>query len=322
MMTRMRAFRPGIEFCEDRIALSTAAATAADTGTVTGARSIPNIVYTTVGGQPEHLDLYVPTGTPPAGGWPAILALPGGGWRWVRRSDLGDTVSGLTKYGYAVAVADYLYAGTTPGTKVWPDNFDDVREAVLWLKANASKFDINPSAIAAWGESAGGHLANLLGTFPQGPNAGGQNASPGSTTSANVQAVVDFYGPTDLTALYNEAPKDRAFLETFLGGSPSQDPTDYQSASPIDHVAHGDPPYLIFQGTADTANPPAQSTAFDQALQNAGVPVTYVPLPGVPHGFRLKLAHGKVNLLPQVLSFLHSSLHTGSTSNSSTPTTS
>ena len=54
----------------------------------------------------------------------------------------------------------------TPGTHVWPTNFEDVRQAVRWLKTNSGRFGIDPNKVAVWGESAGGHLANLLGTDP------------------------------------------------------------------------------------------------------------------------------------------------------------
>lgn len=305
-MARKRQFVPVLDACESRVALSTASSALSGTQ---GVRAIPDIVYTAQGGA-QHLDLYVPGGPAPSGGRPTILALPGGGWRWVRRGDLGATVSGLTRYGYVVAVADYAYAGTAPGSKVWPTNFEDVQQAVRWLRQNAGRFGIDPNRIAVWGESAGGHLANLLGTDPQGPSQSGTvpNASPGSDNSARVEAVVDFYGPTDLTALYAQSAQDRPFLTTFLGTTPDNDPATYRDASPIQHVAPGDPPFLIFQGTADTANPLAQSTSFAQALHNAGVPAQLVPLPGVSHGFRLKLAHGRVNLLPQILDFLNSAL--------------
>lgn len=277
-----------------------------------GVKALMNVAYTNIAGQAEHLDLYMPTGPAPAGGRPVVLALPGGGWRWVRRSDLGVTVSDLAKYGYVVAVADYAFASATLGTHVWPTNIEDVRQAVRWLKTNAGRFQIDPNKVAVWGESAGGHLANLLATDPNGPLLALNGKTTGQTTpgevSASVQAVIDFYGPTDLTTLYQEAPKDQAFLQTFLGGSPSQYPAQYQDASPVDHVSPSTPPFLIYQGTADTANVPAQAAELDQALTKAGVPHQITYFQGVPHGFRLQPLPG-VNLLPQILSFLNTTLN-------------
>ena len=273
--------------------------------TTGGVRALMNLVYLNAGGRQEHLDLYLPTGPTPPGGHPVVLALPGGGWRWVRRNDLGVTVSELAKYGYVVAVADYAYASSTPGSHVWPTNFEDVQQAVRWLKTNAGRFGIDPNKVAVWGESAGGHLANLLGTYPDGPSA---VSAPKTSVSARVEAVIDFYGPTDLTKLYAEDPKDRPYLQTFLGGSPDQYPSRYQDASPINHVTPAAPPFLIFQGTADTANLPDQSAELDQALTSAGVPHQIAYFDGVGHGFRLVPGRG-FNLLPQILAFLDTSLN-------------
>ena len=215
-----------------------------------------------------------------------ILGLPGGGWRWVPRNALGDTLSSFTKYGYAVAVADYSFASSTPGTRIWPPNFEDVQQAVRFLRSHADKYQLNPDKIAAWGESAGAHLALLLGTFPDGPvplNSPAPNvaADPNNPNSARVQAVVDFYGPTDLARLYNEGSRGNQFIGTFLGGTPSQFPGRYAAASPITYVSHDDPPMLMFQGTADPTVLQDQSISFAAALKAAGVPNHLgFPVPG------------------------------------------
>lgn len=267
-------------------------------------RALSNLVYLNQRGRQEHLDLYLPAGAAPAGGRPVILALPGGGWRWVRRSDLGATVSEFARYGYVVAVADYTFASTQPGTRVYPTNIEDVRQAVRWLKTNASRYGIDPNRVGVWGESAGGNLASLLGTYPDGPLAGStQPTGAVPAVSARVQAVVDFYGPADLARLYQESAKDRPYLQTFLGGTPDQYPERYAAASPVAHVGRDAPPFLIFQGTADTANPPDQSQELAAALSRAGVPVQAEILQGWSHGFRLRT--GRIaDFTPLVRAFL------------------
>ena len=284
----------------------TVAASATLGSAVGGVREIPNVPYLHQGGRVESLDLYVPTGPVPAVGRPTILALPGGGWRWVRRNDLGSAVATFAKFGYVVAVADYAYASAQPGTHVYPNNIEDVRQAVRWLKTNATKYGIDPTKIAAWGESAGGHLANLLGTNPDGPLNGAPD--PNSAVSARVQAVVDFYGPADLAKLYQENSRARPYLGMFLGGSPTQYPARFDDASPVSHVTKEAPPFLIFQGTADKANLADQSTEFATRLAQAGVPVSIQLEQGLPHGFRLHPGNG-VDYTPLVLSFLDSALH-------------
>lgn len=259
-------------------------------------RALMNVVYSNQGGQAEHLDLYLPRGTAPATGWPVILALPGGGWRWVRRSDLGVAVSKFTEHGYAVAVADYAFATSTPGSRVWPRNFDDVQRAVQWLRRQSGRFHLDPTRIAAWGESAGGHLAALLGTA----------ARP----SARVQAVIDFYGPSDLTALYDDSSRSRPYVQTFLGGRPDQVPDRYRDASPVSWVSPDDPPFLIYQGKADPVVPYTQSESLAAALTEAGVPNHVAIFPGAKHGFRLEVGP-TLNLTSQVLAFLDDALNHG-----------
>lgn len=261
-------------------------------------REISNLVYTT-SGAPQHLDLYVPKGPVPQGGWPVILAIPGGGWRWVRRSDLGNRVGALAKNGYVVAVVDYAFASSTPGTSVWPNNLDDIRQAIHWLRTTGQRFGVDPSRVAVWGESAGGHLAALLATDPGPPNGGVSN---------QVQAVVDFYGPTDLNLLYQESAKARPYLQTFLGGTPSTVPQRYADASPVTHVNGQSPPFLIYQGTADTTVPADQAAQLDQALSAAHVPHMVHWVVGGTHGFSYNLGKG-ITVLPEILTFLDEALN-------------
>jgi acetyl esterase/lipase len=257
-------------------------------------RTLLNLAYTSRGGAVEHLDLYLPAGRPPPGGWPVILGLPGGGWRWVRRSDLTVQIAGLVGHGYALAVADYAYASSRVGTRVWPANFHDVEQAVIWLRNNSARFGLDPNRVVALGQSAGSQLAALLGT----------DAEP----AARVQAVVDFYGPADLTALYASSPRSRPYLVTFLGGTPGQVPKSYRDASPVTHVAPGDPPFLIYQGLDDQAVTPTQSLELAMALTAAGVPNQAEFFVRQPHGFTLQ-AGPTGDLTGQIVAFLDAALN-------------
>lgn len=259
-------------------------------------RVIADIVYTRNGSRPVALDLYLPGGTPPPGGWPLILAFPGGGWRPADRKDYGGTVAQLTRFGYAVAGVDYTYASASGG-RSWPANIEDAREAVRWARTNAGRFGLDPGKIVAMGESSGAHLALLLGTDP------GDEAS-------RVQAVVDFYGPTDLTALYGKSRAEvLPYFHSFLGGPPSMVPDRYADASPLTHVSDRTPPILIMQGLADRVVDPSQSVALDAALTENGVRHRLVTFAGITHGFRLRL--GAYSLVPDVVGFLRGALDGG-----------
>lgn len=147
------------------------------------------------------------------------------------------------------------------------------------------------------GESAGGHLAALLGTFP---------ASDDSPVSSRVQAVVDFYGPTDLSSLEAVSREASGPIRQFLGGAPAALSASYEDASPIRHVTSDDPPTLIVQGSADTVVVPSQSVKFARALSRAGVRNRLIIVPGGIHGFGLRV--GRRNLTSVVADFLESAM--------------
>jgi acetyl esterase/lipase len=261
---------------------------------------------------PEQLDLYLPSGTPPAGGWPIILAFPGGGWRWASRKQYGEGVAILTKAGFAVAGVDYAYAGSTPnGSHTWPVPLEDAQQAVRWAREHAAQFHLNPDQVVAMGDSAGANLALLLATYPSGPvqvdaPPSGPSAAPNSV-SDKVQAVVDFYGPTDLAALYNQSrPQVLPYFDTYLGGTPAQYPGRYVAASPLTYVNSSTPPVLIVQGLADDTNLPSQSLNLDSALTKAGVPHQLITISWATHGFGLDLVG--YNLTGDVANFLDAAL--------------
>jgi acetyl esterase/lipase len=296
---RAPRFLGGLERLEGRVLLS-GGSPAADvarlepSGEVHGVTLTRNIVYTVDRGQAIKLDLYHPVGTPPPGGWPAVVAFPGGGWRWASKAQYGRSIGQLARYGFVVAVADYTYSSGKPGTYVWPNNFEDARAAVRWVRSHAPGLEVNTDQIAAAGVSSGAHLASLLGADPGSEGAG----------SARVEAVVDFYGPVDLAAMYHEVRWDDPYLVTFLGGTPTQVPERYAAASVDTHISAAAPPYFIVQGTADRTVLASQSALLASDLKDSGVPYSLEYLVGLGHGFEFSI-NKQLSLLPQVVRFLH-----------------
>jgi len=254
-----------------------------------GVKAFTDLVYHEVGGRRLRLDVYLPEGpTVQSGrGRPAVLAIHGGGWRGGGKAEYGRSVARLARYGLVVVAVEYRLSA--PGVPSWPGNLADVREAVRWVRRNASGYGIDPDRVAVIGASAGGHLALMLGTTPAGDPAG-------------VRAVIDFYGPTDLRALYAlRTPADQA-IGMFLGGPPEAVPSRYDAASPLRHVAPGAPPVLIVHGLDDLLVPPGQSLLLAEALRRAAVPHRLLAVPGARHGFGLRA--GSRDLVPEILDFL------------------
>jgi acetyl esterase/lipase len=210
---------------------------------------------------------------------PLAVYIHGGGWS--AGDKLKDEYYNFVKpkllaQGVAVASVDYRFA---PRDR-FPAQFVDVAYAVRYLRSNAKKNHIDPDRIAAFGASAGGHLASLLGTVDR---SAGSEVGALKSVSSKVKAVVDICGPADLTDPALPQVTDAGIQAAFgvPGGTPS-DPT-LTGASPIAHVSPGDAPFLIVHGTVDVVVPYDQSVRFANRLKQAGVPVELVTVTGGDH---------------------------------------
>lgn len=252
-----------------------------------------NISFPTADGGSELLDLYRPSGPPPAGGWPVIMAIHGGGWFHYSKGPYGRRIaSAFVSRGFAVVAPGYLLSRRVSPT--WPINLEDVQSAVRWTSTQGVSLGLDPKRIVAMGESAGGHLAEMLGT--------GSTATLDSGVSDRVSAVVSFSGPADLASLFRQSPQAGARESRFLGGPPNAVPDAYKAASPVDQVRSGDPPMLLIHGQADPLVPASQSREMYSALLAAGVPSRLILLPGAAHALNFPLRYS--NLIPQILAFL------------------
>ncbi|MCU0786401.1 MAG: alpha/beta hydrolase, partial [Verrucomicrobia bacterium] len=188
--------------------------------------------------------------------------------------------------GYAVASINYRLSQHA----IFPAQIEDCKAAIRWLRAHAAEYHLDPKRFAAWGSSAGGHLVALLGTtgdikdFDKGEHL---------DQSSRVQAVVDWFGPTDFTQMSKYSLPNSKFdhdaaeaPEALLIGGPVQENKDKAArANPITYVSKADPPFLIMHGNRDNLVPYQQSELLRDALQKAGVPVTLKIIEGAGHGF-------------------------------------
>jgi acetyl esterase/lipase len=269
------------------------------------------------------LDLYLPTNTETAS-LPVLVYLHGGGWFEGSK----DTCPGSTfaQHGYAVACIDYrLATGECALDTVFPAQIHDVKAAVRWLRQNATVYGYDANHIGTFGDSSGGHLAALLGVSGGVSELEG-TANPGPSSA--VQAVVDWYGPVDITQgpmVFEDDPCPTNFgalsdtyggeavpyfywtyaWGVFLGGSLT-DPVILEQAAqatPLTYVDAHDPPFLIMHGETDGMIPIAQSELLANALQAAGVDVTFIRLPSAGHGYESPEAQVMPDFLTPTLQF-------------------
>jgi acetyl esterase/lipase len=257
--------------------------------------------YATVAGTDLKVDVWQPTGAA-AGPRPAMIYVFGGGWVSGDRKQMPAYFQWLTSQGLTVFAIDYRLA--TPGHPVWDKAPGDVKCAVGWVRGNAARHGIDPDRIVLGGNSAGASLA-MLAAYTAGDDAVAASCATGDTS---VRAVVQFYGPTDLTTIHRDTDSTdaRGMLETYLGGTPATVPDRYRRNSPITYVRPGLPPTLLLQGKLDSVVPAAQATELASRLTAAGVPNSVVTLPASEHSFDGLYGGFATQITrPAITSFLH-----------------
>ena len=236
-----------------------------------------NLEYGSGGGETLKLDLALPE-KPSDKPLPVIVMIHGGGWRGGNKDGHIQQIFGFAQQGYGAATVQYRFA---PKHK-FPAQIEDVKCAVRFLRANAEKYNLNKDRVGAIGFSAGAHLAMLLGSMDKedGLEGDGGNADQ----SSKVQAVVSFFGPTDLAA--EDYPANVvSMIDDLVGAKQGEKPELRKAASPVTYISEEDAPMLLFQGTKDRLVPHTQAYEMADALTKAGVPGRVELLLGADHGW-------------------------------------
>ena len=238
----------------------------------------------------HRLDIYLPKTNKEK--YKVIIAIYGSAWysnnmKTVTYLSLGKP---LTDAGFAVVCINHRSSGDAK----FPAQIHDVKAAIRFIRANAGKYKLDTSFVGITGFSSGGHLSSFAGVTN-----GMKKRKVGSTTvdlegtiggnldqSSRVDAVVDWFGPVDMSRMENCATvKDGKSPEAALiGGAPADNPDMVTLISPITYVSKQCPRFLVFHGDADNVVPHCQGVFFSEALQQAGRLETFVSVPGGGHG--------------------------------------
>jgi acetyl esterase/lipase len=242
-----------------------------------------DLVYVAGGHPRQKLDLYLPQ-APGAGSrtLPLILWIHGGAFRMGSKEDKVPLT--YLDRGYAVASINYRLSQHA----LFPAQIEDCKSAVRWLRKHAVRFGLDSGRFAAWGESAGGHLAAMLGVCGERREFDlGENLE----VSSRVAAVVDYFGPTDFLQMdahrlpggmvhdASDSPESE-----LVGGAIQQNPQKAARANPVRYAGPSAPPFLIVHGDQDPLVPYHQSVLLASALKEAGAPVTFYTVKGGGHG--------------------------------------
>ncbi|KFC71188.1 putative lipase/esterase [Devosia sp. LC5] len=271
-----------------------------------GARVWPELLYSQpFGFRALTMSLAVPPGQGPH---PLVVYIHGGGWMLGHPHAMHPNLAAmhivetLLAAGYAVARPSYRLSGEGK----FPTQLQDLKTALRYLRHHGALFNIAPDRIAALGESAGGHLAVLLGLETP-PDCEGDEGFV--EESGKVQAVINWYGVTDMlnldahslpTARFkHDAPESAS--GRLIGGRPSDNPEAARRASPITWVTPRSAPMLIQHGTSDSIVPPRQGESLYEALRSVGVSAEWHPVEGADHCF---IDGDTAPIMPAVTGFL------------------
>jgi len=247
------------------------------------------IPYGTGGGRELLMDVLRPD-VPPHPERPAVIWVHGGGWRGGVRDPHPNRM--LARRGFVTASISYRFSQEA----IFPAQIHDVKAAIRSLRANATRWGIDPERIGIWGHSAGGHLAALAAVSSGIPALEGDGGNPDE--SSDIQAAVPMSAPTDfLVDWFTESgfPPHQEAVEAvpqLLGGLDLNDPETRERAalaSPVALASANAAPMLVVHGTLDDLVPVGQARKLVTTLLELGVEASLLELAGNDHSQELLL---------------------------------
>ncbi|MCW3995240.1 MAG: alpha/beta hydrolase [Candidatus Bathyarchaeota archaeon] len=214
------------------------------------------------------MDIYIPEGEGP---FPAIIYVHGGGWSRGSRADFSETALFYAKRGIAGFSIDYTLS--TNNKTAWPENIQDVVEAIRYIRENAKQFRIDDEKVAILGSSSGAQLASLAGTL-YGDESFLKGSSGNEEIRKQVCLVIDYSGATDLQFIGENLEGSFIYRVTrnALGNvTYGMNPNLWIEASPATYISAGDPVFCIIHGTNDTIVPISVAESFNAKLQATGI---------------------------------------------------
>ena len=254
-----------------------------------------DIIYAQDGDKKLQLDIYKPK----AQKEPYLIVwVHGGAWNTGSKE---NPPLGLLPFGYALASVDF-HASTE---KPFPADVHDIKAAIRFLRANASKYGYKSDKIIIWGSSSGGHLAALVATTNNNAALEG-NLGDFTKTSSSVQGCIDFYGPTNFLTILNQSTPHGLNVRlpslAILLGKPLDQVTELAKlASPVYQVDASDPPLFIVHGEQDIQVPINQSIELMNVYKSKGLKVQIEFVPEAGHS---SPAYSKPELMEKIAKFL------------------
>ena len=219
----------------------------------------------------QKMDIYLPAGRR-TDSTKVMVIIHGGSWYSGDKNDIAWVVDSMKKRLPDYAFFNINYRLSTGFTNTFPTQEIDVRSAVNFIFTKTNEYEVSQKFILA-GASAGAHLAMLQGFKDSVP--------------VRAKAIVSFFGPSDLTDMYNNPVGGNTAISTLMatviGKTPVQDPTLYFNSSPVNFIRTTSAPTILLHGGVDLLVSPSQSVAVQNSLTAKGVANQYVFYPAGGH---------------------------------------
>ena len=240
---------------------------------------VRDVEYARIGEYSLKLDVHLPRARAQS---PLIVWVHGGAWRSGSKSNM--PLGTIVEEGYAVASVDYRLSTDAR----FPAQIHDIKAAIRFLRGHHDEWRLASKKIVIAGDSAGAHLATLVGVSNGNKELEGEIGSDHSQNS-DVHGIISFYGAANLTTILSQSTphglKVRIpALELLLGGQPTNVVGLARLASPVFHVDRNDPPLLLFHGDQDPQMPINQSHVLHGAYRGVKAPVEFEVVHGAGHG--------------------------------------
>jgi acetyl esterase/lipase len=247
------------------------------------AQAMVGIPYAQKSGRTLHLAVVAPPWSTET--FPLVVFVQGSAWREQQVGARIPTLAAVAERGFVVAFVEYRPSSVAG----FPAQVRDVRTALRYLQEHAADLHIEPGPIALWGDSSGGHTAVLTALTTDDPYFSDE---PVDAPAPEIYAVVDYYGPTDISRM-NEEPsvQDHRAPDSpegeLIGGVDVLDNPELANRTVLmTHIGEGRdlPPFLVIHGSRDRLVPFGQSVLLVEALRDAGQDVTFYKIAGADHG--------------------------------------
>jgi len=221
----------------------------------------------------QSIDVYLPSGRDTAN-TKVIVFIHGGSWSNGSKNDFNEAIAAIITQLPDYAIFNINYRLAKNDSTRFPVQLSDVQSALSFIESKKNEYKVNVNKVCLIGASAGAHLA-LLEAYK-------------NNNDGKIQAVVDLFGPANLTDLYNNHPipdQARSVLVNFLGTTPATNPDIYFQSSPVNFVNAQTVSTLIFHGSNDIVVPITQSNALKAKLEANNVKVEMTVYQGEGHGW-------------------------------------